>query len=167
MGHNAGLQGRLSADLLAFVQKGISVSVASRDRRLVPSVSRALACVASEDGRQLRLLVVRSQAVELVRDLECCGAIAVGFTEPSTHRTLQIKGGDAALVTITPRDQEALARSEVAFGGQIEPLGFDQAYTRRLFSARPDDLVVIAFTPDKVYQQTPGRAAGALWEPGS
>ena len=155
----------LSADNLAFIQKGISISVASRDRRLVPSLSRALSCVVSEEGTQLRLSLVASQSQDLLRDINAGSAIAVGFTEPSTHRTLQIKGLDAKVVPLSDRDREALARSERAFGAEIGQLGFDAAFNRRFFHAEANDLVVIAFTPNVVYQQTPGPGAGAVLEP--
>lgn len=160
-----GLDKLLSADNLAFIQKGISISVASRDRRLVPSLSRALACVQSEDSTQLRLVLVASQSQDLLRDINAGSAVAVGFTEPSTHRTLQIKGRDARVEPLSNLDREALARSKKAFGHEIGQLGFDDAFNQRFFHAEPHDLVVIAFTPEVVYQQTPGPGAGGVLKP--
>lgn len=155
----------LSADNLAFIQKGISISVASRDVRLVPSLSRGLACRLSDCGQQLRVSVARSQCHDLLRDLEKTHAIAVVFTEPTTHRTLQIKGSDATLAEVQEADRETLDASGEAFAAEILPLGFDAAYTRRLFFVAPEDLVVVAFTPEAVFQQTPGPHAGDPLEP--
>ena len=42
----------LPPDLIAFLESGVSLSAASRNRRLLPSVSRVLACkVEAENGR--------------------------------------------------------------------------------------------------------------------
>lgn len=164
MSVSTGVAALLSADNLAFIQKGISISVASRDVRQVPSLSRALACRLSDDGSQLRIAVARSQSADLLRDLEKCRAIAVVFTEPSTHRTLQIKGRDATIGPMQPADQQAVASSAAAFAADILPLGFDQEFTARLFALEPDDGVVVSFTPETVFEQTPGPHAGAPLE---
>src|SRR3989338_7377095 len=89
-----------------FIRSGVSVCVASRDVRHVPSLARALGCGMSDGGRTLRLLLVRSQCEVLLRDLEKSGQIAVVFTRPSTHRSLQIKGSDARLEAATPDDAQ-------------------------------------------------------------
>lgn len=165
MSGKTGVAALLSADNLAFIQKGISISVASRDVRHVPSLSRALACRVSDDGSRLRLVLARSHSHDLLRDLEKSRAIAVVFTEPSTHRTLQIKGSDATLESPTPVDLAIIASSREAFGADILPLGFSREFTERLFAIEPADAVVVTFTPQTVFQQTPGPQAGAPLEP--
>ncbi len=161
----AGVAGMLSCDNLAFIQKGISICVASRDVRLVPSLSRALACRLSDDGLQIRIILVVSQSQELVRDVERSGAIAVVFTEPSTHRTLQIKGVGARLESIVPADLASVEQCHVEFREEIGKLGFDTAFTARMFAVPEADLAVITFAPDSVFEQTPGPNAGAPLEP--
>lgn len=163
----SGITRLLSPDNLAFIQKGVSINVASRDVRRVPSLTRALSCRVDADGKRLRIAVARSQSRDLLRDIEKSGAIAVVFTEPSTHRTLQIKGDDAAEVTVDAADRDCLAHTRAAFGAEIGTLGFDAAFNGRLFHVEPDDLAVLAFTPQTVFQQTPGPNAGALLEPAS
>lgn len=164
MSGKTGVAALLSADNLAFIQKGISISVASRDVRHVPSLSRALACRLSDDGNRLRIVLARSQSQDVLRDLEKCCAIAVVFTEPSTHRTLQIKGDDATLESPTPADLAIVASSREAFAADILPLGFSREFTGRLFAMEPADAVVVTFTPQTVFQQTPGPQAGAPLE---
>jgi hypothetical protein len=161
----SGIARLLSPDNLAFIQKGVSINVASRDVRRVPSLTRALSCRVDADGQRLRIALSRSQSSDLLRDIEKSGAIAVVFTEPSTHRTLQIKGADAGEVTADTADRACLEHTRAAFGAEIGKLGFDAAFNTRLFQLAPDDLVVLAFTPQTVFQQTPGPNAGALLEP--
>ncbi len=158
----SGIAGLLSPDNLAFIQQGVSINVASRDVRRVPSLTRALSCRVDDAGCRLRIALVRSQSVDLLRDLQKSGAIAVVFTEPSTHRTLQIKGTDAREVTPEPADIACLEHTRTAFTAEIGKLGFDAAFTARLFHVAPDDLVLLAFTPLTVFQQTPGPQAGEL-----
>ena len=158
----SGIAGLLSPDNLAFIQQGVSINVASRDVRRVPSLTRALSCRLDDAGCKLRIALARSQSVDLLRDVEKSGAVAAVFTEPSTHRTLQMKGIDAREVALEPADQVCLERAHIAFAAEIGKLGFDAAFTARLFHVAPDDLVVLAFTPQTLFQQTPGPQAGEL-----
>lgn len=151
---------RLCPDDAAFIQQGLSISVASRDVRHVPSIARALGCRLSPDGQTVRLLLVRPQCETLLRDLEKTRQIAAVFTQPTTNRTLQIKGVDARVQAATAEDL-ALARcSEEAFGGEIGQLGFAREFNQRLFAFAPADLCAVTFTPADLFQQTPGPHAG-------
>ncbi len=157
----------LRPDDAAFIQQGISISVASRDVRHVPSIARALGCRLTDGGRQVRLLLVRSHSETLLRDVEKSGQIAAVFTQPTTHRTLQIKGSDARVQPASADDLELVRFSEAAFGREILPLGFSADFNRRLFAHAPDDLCAVTFTPADIFQQTPGPNAGARLETAS
>ena len=151
----------LSAENLTFIQQGISITAASRDVRLVPSLSRVLSCRVDADGQRLRLALVRSQGLILLRDIAATGAIAAVFSQPSTHRSLQIKGLDACEVAVDAADQDSVRDSQQAFAAEIALLGFDAAFSTRFYHVAPDDLAVVTFTPAQVFQQTPGPNAGA------
>lgn len=142
-----------------FIQQGISICVASRDVRHVPSLSRAFACRIAADGK-LHLILSRSHSIQLVNDLQKSAQIAVVFSQPSTHRTLQIKGSDAQLLPPTPADIESLQHSEKAFTQELAPIGFAADFVRRMFECEDDDLCVVCFTPVDVFLQTPGPHAG-------
>ncbi|MEL0169042.1 MAG: hypothetical protein VW877_13045 [Pseudomonadaceae bacterium] len=150
----------LSLDDAEFISKGLSISLASRDLRHVPSIARGLACCFSTDGCQLVVLLSRRQNQDLLRDITASGQLAVVFTEPSSHRTLQIKGSDAWIAPLEQGDLGLLSASRRNFGADILPLGFDEAFNRRLFANDPDDLCRVLMTPTDVFQQTPGANAG-------
>lgn len=152
------LHSLISSDDAAFIQQGVSICVASRDVRHVPSLSRALAC--RIDGEQLHLVLSRSQCVALVRDIEKSREIAVVFTQPSTHRTLQIKGHDAKVLPANPDDIELTRQAEAGFALDLEKIGFGHAFVRRMFACDNEDLCVVRFTPSDVFVQTPGPNAG-------
>lgn len=100
----------LTDEDVRFMQSGVSISVASRDRRCVPSLARSAGCRLSGDHCRVSLLVLRSQARQLLQDISDTGAIAVVFSEPGTHRTIQVKGADAQLSNLLPGDEELAAR---------------------------------------------------------
>ena len=81
----------------AFLVPGVSVIAASRDARLVPSVSRGVACRVSEDRRSLTVLLRRTPAATVLRDIADSGWITTCHSQPSTHRTIQLKGRDARI----------------------------------------------------------------------
>ena len=151
----------------AFMQGGVSISAASCGARPFPSVCRALACSVSEDRRLLTVVVARSCAQELLDDVGHSGRIAVVFSQPSTHRTIQVKGDharpgmpDASLV-------EAVRTHSDAFVDEVVPLGFAAPLVRSLLDFPDDDFVAITFTPNAAYDQSPGPRAGAPLQAGA
>lgn len=145
----------------AFIQGGVSMIAAARDDSNMPTVVRALGCRVSPDRRRIAVLVARSQAAALLDDVSLTGAIAVVFTQPSTHRAIQLKGSDARLEPPAAGDLAIAALLVEAFAADLAPLGFPPSFARALLASDPDDLVAIAFTPNAAYSQTPGPRAGA------
>jgi len=154
----------ISAEDAAFIQQGISITVASRDVRHVPSLSRALACRISPDGKQLEVVVLQSQSESLLLDLRKSAAIAVVFSQPTTHRSLQIKGSDAEVTQADSEHVQLALDYTAAFGGELAQLGFGPEFRARMFAWEAGDLRVVRFTPHDLYLQTPGPNAGARLE---
>jgi hypothetical protein len=151
----------LDEDNAAFIQTGISIIAASRDGALVPSIARVSGCRVSADRRSVSVFLPLSQAADLVADVRRCACVAVVFSRPSTHRTLQLKAADARVRTATPDEAATVARYAEAFGREIALLGHTEEQARVMFEARPDDLVAIDFTPNAAFEQTPGPKAGS------
>jgi hypothetical protein len=150
----------LDAANAAFVQGGVSIVAASRGAACVPSIGRAAGCRVSPDRRRVTLFIAASQAPELLSDLRACGRIAVVFSQPSTHRSLQLKADDA-VVRGPAGDEPALcARYLQAFHADIARLGHTEAQVRALLAYVDGDLVAIDFTPNAAFEQTPGPRAG-------
>ena len=85
--------------------------------------------------------------------------IAVVFSEPSSNRTLQLKGHDAVVATCGP-DDAALARRHLdGFAAAIGRLGFAHEVAQTLLAHDPE-LVAVHFTIAEAYEQTPGPSAG-------
>jgi hypothetical protein len=150
----------LDEDNAAFIQSGVSVVAASRGDDLVPSIGRASGCRVSADRRAVTIFVPASQAAEFIDDVRASGRIAVVFSRPSTHRTLQVKADDARVRPPRPDEPAIVARYVEVFAREVEPLGHSAAQARALLECRDDDLVAIDLTPNAAFEQTPGPKAG-------
>jgi len=150
----------LDAEHAAFIQGGVTISVASRDAALRSSISRGVGCRVTADRSRVTLFLAGTVAQKLLRDIAATRTIAACFSQPSTHRTIQLKGTDAALTPVEPGDVEIIGRQLAARLGELVPLGYPEALVRTVFHAEPDDIVAVTFTPDSAFAQTPGPNAG-------
>ena len=154
----------LDADHAAFIQRGVSVIVASRNADLVADVVRGCGCRVSRDRRQVTVLVEPSRAGTLLEDIAANGMVAAVFSQPSTHRTIQLKGSDARLVKVTPADRSVAARHLEAWTLDLCSIGYATEFAGAV-RGRAEHLAAIRFTPSAAYQQTPGPAAGQRLAP--
>lgn len=157
--------GFIDEDLAAFLLSGISISPGSRSRELVPSVTRAVGARLSPDRSRVTVLVRPSQSGEFLADVRATGRIAVVFSEPSSHRTVQLKGEDAVVEAPAPGDAAIAARHRGEFSKCLADLGYSPDLGRLLIEGDPEDLVAVAFTVSAAFVQTPGPAAGQALSP--
>jgi hypothetical protein len=136
------------------------VIVASSDAQLRPSVMRAVGCRVQREQGTLAVYLARSQAARLLDDISRSGRIAVMFSRPSTHVTLQVKATRATIRAATEADREAIERYRLAFEAEVESVGHPRMLAGALLASRPDDLVAVVFEPGEVFEQTPGPKAG-------
>jgi hypothetical protein len=52
----------LPEDVAAFIQGGVSITVASRDERFVPSIAKAVGCRVGDDGTTVTVLMFAEAA---------------------------------------------------------------------------------------------------------
>lgn len=150
----------IDADQAIFMQRGVSIAVGACNASNKPSLVRAVGCRVSPDLRQIAVFVSAPQASALLDDIRNNGAIAVVFSEPSTHRTMQLKGTNASVCELADGDLEIVAKHENDFVKELEPIGFEKAFVQSLLSCSPADLVCISFKPSAAFSQTPGPNAG-------
>jgi hypothetical protein len=160
-------QNLLPPDLVAMMARGVSVNVSSRDAAMRPSVMRAMGSEVLEGGCKITVFVSRRQASQLVQDVAATGHIAVVFSEPATHRTVQVKATRATLRNAQASDEPALARYLASMEVEIQRVRHPPHVTRAMLAHRIDDLVAITFAPELAYEQTPGMKAGTSLAGGS
>lgn len=155
----------LPGELVAFLQSGVSLSAASRNRRLLPSVSRVLGCRVIPGEGRIQLWLARSQSEQLLRDCLDCDRIALVASDPPTHLTWQIKGDSVRECPVDPGDV-ALVQDHIRdFARVITALEFAPSFGHALYQHQPDDLASISFVPRELFEQTPGPRAGARVTP--
>ena len=150
----------LDSDSVAFIQTGVSISLAACSVDRMPCMSRALGCKVLDDGRQLAVFVKRSQSSELLENIRKTGRVANVFNLPSSNRTLQLKGVDARVVPFDPVDLPLIETHIAEFLDEVIPFGMPEAMILALFSYRVDDLAAVVYSPSAAYTQTPGPKAG-------
>ena len=98
--------------------------------------------MAPDTGR-ITLLFAAPQAADLVRDASASGTLAAVFSEPPTHRTVQIKGRDARLVPLAEGDLTCVQAYRTAFAQSLVFLGFTETMVRTLLDWPEEDLVAL------------------------
>jgi hypothetical protein len=151
----------LDAELVAFMGSGLSILAASRQVDEGPSIARAHGCRVSDDRRRVTIFVARSQAGTLLDDVARCGALAVVFSHPPTHRTIQLKCNSAHVRPPVPGETDHIPGYVEAFTAGVLPFGYEPRQMATLFAFAEGDLVAIDFVPESAFVQTPGPKAGA------
>lgn len=150
----------IDSETAAFIQTGVSISVAACGPDHLPSMSRGLGCRASDNGNEVRVFVKRSQAAELIENIRYSARVASVFSLPSTNRTVQLKGSDARVEAFEAADTAVVEEHIVLFLEQVVPLGIPEGIVRVILAYTLDDLVTVVFTPSAAFSQTPGPKAG-------
>ncbi|MGO4380302.1 hypothetical protein [Pseudoduganella sp. RAF53_2] len=157
----------LDAGQIAFMRAGVSISVATCSAGGVPELVRAIGCRVSDDGSSVTVFVPESKSQCVQRDIFANGRIAVAFTQPSSHRTMQLKSDDARVTASSTEDLQVVAAYCDAFVAEVGAIGFREEMVRMLLSCPPNELVGLSFRPQQAFTQTPGPNAGKPLEAGA
>ena len=150
----------IGADQADFIVGGVGASAATCRPGALPNMARCIGCRVAPDRRSVTLLLAATPGAALLDDVRRTGAIAAVFSQPSTHRTLQLKGNDARIVPTEAGDPELARRYVEAFVAQLAPFGYPEAGVRAFLACSHDDLAAVQFTICAAYSQTPGPHAG-------
>ena len=132
--------------------------IASRDSSNRPCVCRASGCRVRDDGRVL-VFLNEDRGRRVLGAVAATNAVAVVFSEPPTHRTIQVKGTDATVVTAEDYF-EVIGAYVTAFTDMLTDLGYSARMATALVKLEPTNARAVLFTPTSVFDQTPGPGAG-------
>lgn len=155
----------LPPSLAGFLQSGLSITVAACGERRVPSIAKAVGCQVSEDGRTVTVLIFEAPARDVLRDLARDGRIAVCFSRPSTHQTVQLKASRLHIQPATGDQRKVARRCLDLLDDDLVPLGYPRPMLDRFFWHESDTLLALVFEPEGAFAQTPGPGAGAALQP--
>lgn len=150
----------LNDRIVAFIEREVAIDVASCSADLRPSSARGFAARASSDRRRLTVYVRRAEATQLMQDLLAQDRIAVVFCLPETEAAIQIKGRQLSLSPATAGDAETIEAYRRAFVDGIVRLGYDRGFGLTYMAAEAGQMLAVSFTPEVVFEQTPGPLAG-------
>lgn len=150
----------IDAEHAVFMTSGVSISVGSRDAARLPNLTRAFGCRIPPDRSRVTVFVSAPQSAPVVADISANGHIAVVFTQPSTHRTVQFKGSDACVEALADGDTARVARYRDDFVAHLVALGYPGETIAQMVACPDDELIALSFTPTAAFTQTPGPRAG-------
>ncbi|OHV83223.1 hypothetical protein [Mesorhizobium sp. ORS 3428] len=156
--------GVLTPDLEAFCQSGVSIVVAACRPAEAPVAGLGCGCRMRPDGR-MRLLLPRPGNEELLAMLERGAGIAVTFTQPFTHRSIQVKGSQAVVTTMNGEDGREAARQSQGLRRELVVVGYPPAFAEAYCRVDPEIVVAVDISLDAAFVQTPGPGAGAELKP--
>lgn len=156
--------GVLTAELAEFCQSGISVVMASRDAAGRPVIGRGLASRIDGEGR-VRVIFRESANAAFQRAIAAGAPIAVTFTKPYSHRSIQIKAQHAEIVQLSPPDGPAAFSQTRAFRAELVSVGYTETMASAYTRFEPHELAAAEFLPESAFVQTPGPSAGSALSP--
>jgi len=149
-----------------YVARGLeglaAIHVATRDASLVPDEVMAAAAVLSRNGERLTVYLPDATSATSLANLRENGAIAVGLSEPRTHRTVQLKGTAEEIRPAREDEREAVLRHAASFDAQVEAIGLPPTVLRRRAKW---PCHAVTFEVAGAWEQTPGPGAGAPLAP--
>ena len=149
----------------AFLVGPVAINAASHDAVGVPSITRAFGCRVAADRRAVVVFFSKQRSTAILRDLAAGAAIAVVFSRPKTHETLQLKGACGCIQPLEEGDRKIMLAYGAAFTAEVRALGYGEIFSRALTKAAGDEAVGVAFAPNAVFDQTPGPKAGMRLDP--
>lgn len=151
---------QLTATQAAFLGGPVAINAASHDAIGIPSIARGFGCRVTPDRREVVILLSMQRAQAVLRDLAAGAAIAVVFSRPKTHETLQLKGMRGRIQPLAEGDREIMLAYGAAFAAEIVALGYHERFARSLTQPAGDEAIAVAFVPNAAFDQTPGPKAG-------
>ena len=127
----------------------------------MPRIGRCLGCRVTTDRRKVTVIIPSEQYRAFFDALAASCSVAVVFSYPSTHQTLQLKGIDAAIGPLTAGDEQVVVRHVDNFVEELGALGYPRDVVRAYHWSDPGELRAVTFTPTAAFEQTPGPGAGA------
>jgi hypothetical protein len=154
----------LDAARADFITHHVAMNVASCSAARVPSVVRAHGCRVSPDRRRVTVFVSVPRAAKVIEDLRAGGGIAVVFTLPHTHETLQLKAARADVVPLAPGDAACIRAYVESLVEELCRVGYKETLGRAVMSSADEESVGLSFEPAAAFVQTPGPKAGSRLE---
>jgi hypothetical protein len=153
---------KIPEDLVDFLESGISILVGTRDREMRPDAMRAVGARVSPGRDRITVFLPDASAERAAENLRDNGQIAVAFSRPIDHYSIQIKGRVEDLRPAEDADRVVPDRYHAAYVEQLYMVGLPRSLSQRMI-VWPS--LAVTFSVDDLFVQTPGPDAGKRLEP--
>lgn len=156
--------GVLTTELAEFCESGVSVVIASATSDGMPIAGRAKACRIMPDGK-MKIFLPELLNTPLMAALRRGAPIAVTFSAPRNHRSIQVKATSVSEIDLEDGDLAEVARQVKLFEEDLVFVNYAPRFSAHYTNYRPDEIIAIEFAPRDAFVQTPGPGAGEQLTP--
>ena len=153
----------LAALALAFYYFKVVEKASPGNERMVflmTEIQKGAKAFLKKEYQWVSVFVVARQAERVLADVRATGLAAVVFSEPCTHRTVQVKGENAVAGPLEEGDWPVIGAYPDLAVAELAPLGYPEGWIRKVFECTPAQMVAVRFAPGSAFAQTPGPNAG-------
>lgn len=147
----------LTAELVEYMESGVSLLVGTRNAARRPSSARAYGVEINAPSNTATVFIAAPGSQITLSNLRDNGQLALTFSRPIDHRSLQVKG---RVLSITETDERQRGLQDRYFSRFAEGLvftGLQQSLLRRI---RYFPSYAVHFQLESMFDQTPGPGAG-------
>lgn len=155
----------LPPGFVEMMASGVSCIVSACSATLQPSIMRALGTLVQPGSGEITVFLARSQARQLLQDIADTGRLAVVFSQPSSHRTVQFKARHPLVRAACADDLPALSAYRMALAQELAHVHIDTPFAHAMLAHDLDDMVALHCVPEQAFDQTPGPKAGTALAP--
>jgi len=149
----------LTAELVEFMEGGVSLLVGSRDGALRPTSARGFGVEIDAASGTATVFLAAAGAALTLGNLRENGQIALTFSRPVDHRSLQVKG---SVLSITETDERQRGVQDRYFSLFCEGLVWSGLREHLLRRIRYYPSYAVSFRIESMFDQTPGPGAGRV-----
>ena len=139
------------------MESGVSILVGSRDAALRPASARGFGVEMDAPRGVATVFLPASGAAITLSNLRDNGQIALTFSRPSDHRSLQLKGRVLSISETDERQRRLQDRYFGLFSEGLSSIGLRQELLSRI---RYYPSYALGFRLESMFDQTPGPGAG-------
>jgi hypothetical protein len=147
----------IDEQLATLLHDGVGIHIGTRNERLEPNGTRAIAARVDEGGKHLVVYLSEVAARRILPDLLSNGLAAVVFARPRDDRACQVKGTYVSHRPVKERERVKALAQWNAFLESLEYIGIPARAAATWVHVAD---IAICLEVTAVFEQTPGPQAG-------
>ena len=148
----------IGREIVAFLDSGVAGLLGATGPENEPCAVRDIAAHVPEIGRKVVVFVPRERGAAAIAALRSDPRVAVTFTRPTTHRTVQMKGRVIAMRDAGESRKPVIDAWYERISQELETVGLPRRISGRWVRWPAVELEVEV---DAIFLQTPGPDAGS------